>query len=94
MVVPFRNALVIPQKVTYEIQDKSFVFVVDKNNVVRSREITISAEMPDLYVVGSGLAENDRILLEGVQKVKDGDKISYEYQKPEEVINQLRLKAE
>ena len=94
MVVPFRNALVIPQKATYEIQDKSYVFVVDKNNVVKSREITISAEMPDLYVVGSGLAENDKILLEGVQKVKDNDKISFEYQKPEEVINQLRLKAE
>jgi membrane fusion protein (multidrug efflux system) len=94
MVVPFRNALVIPQKATYEIQDKSFVFVVDKNNIVKSREITIAAEMPDLYVVGSGLEENDRIVLEGVQKVKDNDKITYEFQKPAEVINQLRLKAE
>ncbi len=48
MVVPQHNALVIPQKVTYEIQDKKYVFVVDKNNVVKSREITITGEMPDL----------------------------------------------
>lgn len=94
MVVPFKNALVIPQKSTYEIQDKVYVFVIDKNNTVKSREITISAEMPDLYVVGSGLAENDKILLEGVQKVKEDDKIVFDYQKPQEVINQLRLKSE
>lgn len=94
MTVPEKNALIIPQKTTYEIQDKKYVFVVDKNNVVRSRNITITGEMPDLYVVRSGLAENDRILLEGVQKAKDDDKIKYEYQKPEDVIAHLRLKAE
>jgi membrane fusion protein, multidrug efflux system len=94
MVVPFKNALIIPQKTTYEIQDKKYVFVVDKNNIVHAKEITITAELPDLYVVGSGLAEGDKILLEGVQKVKDDDKIAYNYQQPAEIINQLRLKAE
>ncbi len=94
MVVPLKNALVIPQKATYEVQDKVYVFVVDKNNMVKSKEITISAEMPDLYVVGSGLTGNEQILLEGVQKVKDDDKIEFEYRKPAEVITQLRLKSE
>lgn len=94
MVVPFKNALVIPQKTTYEIQDKKYVFVVDKNNVVHSREIVVSAELPDLYVISSGITAGDKILLEGVQKVKDDDKIAFEFQKPEEVISQLRLKSE
>jgi membrane fusion protein (multidrug efflux system) len=94
MTIPVSKALIIPQKATYEIQDKKFVFVVDKNNVVKSKNITINGEMPDLYVVGSGLSENDRILFDGVQKVKDDDKITYEYLKPQEVINHLRLKAE
>lgn len=94
MVVPLRHALVIPQKATYEIQDKVYVFVVDKNNVVRSRNITITTEMPDLYVVATGISENDKILLEGVQKVKDDEKIKYEYLAPKEVISHLRLKAE
>jgi len=94
MTIPVSKALIIPQKATYEIQDKKYVFVVDKNNVVKSKNITISGELPDLYVVASGLTENDRILFEGVQKVKDDDKIAYEFLKPEEVIHHLRLKAE
>lgn len=94
MLVPLKNAIVIPQKATYEIQDKKYVFVVDKNNKVSSREITITGEIPDLYVVSSGLTENDKILLEGVQKVKENDKIKFEYQAPQTVINHLRVKAE
>jgi len=47
MTVPLKNAIIIPQKATYEILEKKYVFVVDKNNVVHSREINISAEMPD-----------------------------------------------
>lgn len=94
MTVPLRNALVIPQKATYEIQDKLYVFVVDKNGKVKSRNISISNQMPDLYVVGNGLSENDRILLEGVQKVKDDDKIVYNFVAPKEVISRLQLKAE
>lgn len=94
MLVPLKNAIVIPQKATYEIQDKKYVFVVDKNNKVSSKEITITGEIPDLYVVSSGLTENDKILLEGVQKVKEDDKISFTYIAPQKVINNLRLKAE
>jgi membrane fusion protein (multidrug efflux system) len=94
MLVPVINALIIPQKATYEIQDKKYVFVVDENNVVRSREIFITGEVPDLYVVKSGINANDKILLEGVQKVKEDDKIKYDYQKPEEVLSHLKLKAE
>ncbi|TRX40912.1 efflux RND transporter periplasmic adaptor subunit [Flavobacterium restrictum] len=94
MTVPVKNALVIPQKVTYEVQDKIYVFVVDKNNVVKSREITITGEIPDLYVVKSGITATDKILLEGVQKVKDDDTIKYDYEKPETVIAHLKLKAE
>ncbi|MBF4487323.1 MULTISPECIES: efflux RND transporter periplasmic adaptor subunit [unclassified Flavobacterium] len=94
MLVPLKNAIVIPQKATYEIQDKKYVFVVDKNNKVNSREITITGEIPDLYVIKTGLTENDKILLEGVQKVKENDKIKFEYQAPQTVINHLRVKAE
>lgn len=94
MTVPLKGALIIPQKATYEIQDKKYVFVVGKDNVISSRSITIAGEMPDMYVVKTGLDVNDRILLEGVQKVKDDDKVEYTYLKPEDVISHLRLKAE
>lgn len=94
MIVPLHQALVIPQKSTYEIQDKVYVFVVDKNGIVRSKNIVIASEMPDLYVISSGISDSDKILLEGVQKVKDDEKIKYEYRAPKDIISNLRLRAE
>ena len=94
MTVPIKNAMIIPQKATYEIQNKKYVFVVGADQVVKSREISITGEVPDLYVVRSGLAPDEKILLEGVQKVKDEDRIEFEFQDPEEVLAHLKLKAE
>ena len=90
MTIPITNGLIIPQKATYELQDKIYVYVVDKNNVVKSRSITIKNVLPDLYVV-DGLSENDKILLEGVQIAKDDDKIEYKYVEPKNVISGLQL---
>ena len=94
MTVPIKNAILIPQKATYEVLEKRYVFVVDKNNVVHSREITIASEMPDLYVVKSGLTEQERILLEGIRKVKDNDKITYNYEDPKTVLPKLKVYVE
>src|SRR5258706_5078893 len=82
MTVPLNDALIIPQKTTFEVLEKKYVFVIDKNNIVKQREITIVAEMPDIYVIKDGLAENEKVLLEGIRKVKDSDKIAYEYEDP------------
>ena len=69
-------------------------FVLNKNNVLESKEITVTGEIPDLYVVTSGITAIDKIVLEGVQKVKDGEKIKYDYVSPKSVISNLRLRAE
>ena len=69
--VPLKNALLIPQKATFEVLNTRYVYVVDKDNVVKSREITISTEMPNIYVVTGGIKENDKILLEGLRLVTD-----------------------
>ncbi|WP_374461690.1 efflux RND transporter periplasmic adaptor subunit [Chryseobacterium taeanense] len=94
MTLPLRNALIIPQKATYEIQDQKYVFVIGKDGVVRSKNIKVAYELPDVYVIGSGLAKNDKILLEGVQKVKDDQKVQTKFQDPKKVLNSLKLKAE
>lgn len=93
MTIPLQHALIIPQKATYEIQDKKYVFLVDKDGHVKSKNISIDYEMPDLYVVNSSLNEKDRILLEGIQKVKDDQKIAYSYTNPKKVIAALKLKS-
>lgn len=94
MPLNLKNALIIPQKATFEILDKKYVYVVDEQQKVKQREITIGAEMPDLYVITAGLKANDKILLEGIRKVHEDDKISYEFQKPEQVLSNLKLYAE
>ncbi|GGF16429.1 efflux RND transporter periplasmic adaptor subunit [Hymenobacter cavernae] len=93
MTVPMKNALIVPQKATFEVLEKKFVYVVDKNNVVHQREVTVSAEMPDLYIV-KGLGAGDKIMLEGIRKVKDGDKIEFAYQDPKTVISHLKVYSE
>ncbi|WP_292009268.1 efflux RND transporter periplasmic adaptor subunit [Chryseobacterium sp.] len=94
MSLPLKNALIIPQKATYEIQDQKYVFVVDKNGVAKSKNIKVAYELPDVYVIASGLSEGDKILLEGVQKVKDDQKVQTKFQEPKKVIQSLKLKAE
>ncbi|GEN73582.1 efflux RND transporter periplasmic adaptor subunit [Chryseobacterium lathyri] len=94
MTLPVHNALIIPQKATYEIQDQKYVFIIDKKGMAKSRNIKIAYELPDLYVVASGLEQGDKILLEGVQKVKDDQKIQTKFQDPKKVLQSLKLKAE
>lgn len=94
MTLPLHNALIIPQKATYEIQDQKYVFIIDKNGKAKSRNIKVAYELPDLYVVASGLSEGDNILLEGVQKVKDDQKVKTKFQNPAKVLQSLKLKAE
>jgi membrane fusion protein (multidrug efflux system) len=62
--------------------------------LLKSVEITVKGEMPDLYVVNSGITAADKILLDGLQKANDNDKIKYDYLDPKEVLAHLRLKAE
>ncbi len=94
MTIPVRNALIIPQKATWDIQGKKFVFVVGDDGVAHSREITVTGEVPDLFVVKSGLSKDDKILLEGLQKVKDDEHVKVEFENPKEVLSKLKLKAE
>lgn len=67
-----KNAMVIPQKATFEIQDKMYVYALDSNNVVRMKNIVPDFRMPHLYIIESGLTIKDRIIYEGIQDIKDG----------------------
>lgn len=94
MMVPLKNALLIPQKATFEVLEKKYVYVVGDDNVIRSREITIAAELPHIFAVKSGLKPGDKILLEGLRLVRENEKIHYSLMKPDSVIAHLDLYAE
>ena len=70
------NVISIPQSATVEIQDKKFVYVLQPDNTVRYTEIGIfNLDNGKEYLVTSGLNPGDKIVVEGVQSLKDGQKI-------------------
>lgn len=75
MNISLKNAMVIPQKSTFEVQDKINVYIVDENNVVRLKTFIPKLRLPHLYVVESGLDTKDKVVFEGIQLVKEGEKI-------------------
>lgn len=79
MLINLKNAIIIPQMATFDVLDKKFVYVVDKNNILKAKEVIIEQELPHIYVVASGLSVHDKILAEGIGKVKNNEKISYEF---------------
>lgn len=89
-----RNLMFIPQKATYEVLEKRYVFVVDEDGKVTSREIKIAAELDNVYAISEGLSMEDNFLIEGLRKVKNGDKVEFEYKDPEDIFNNLELHAE
>jgi membrane fusion protein (multidrug efflux system) len=91
LTIPIKNALIIPQKCTYELQDKIFVYVMDKDNVIHSKSISIKQKLSNLYIVESGINEGDKILLDGLQTAKDDAKIEAEFVSAKTVITNLQL---
>lgn len=75
---PLKNAMLVPLRSTFEIQDKVFVFAVDKKNTVRQKAIVPKMRIPHYYVVESGLSKDETILYEGVENAKDGDQVKPE----------------
>lgn len=70
------NIISIPQEATSQVQDKYFVYKVDKNNKVRYSEITVNPQNDGQnYVVTSGLNVGDRYVSKGISKLTDGEQI-------------------
>ena len=72
------HALSVPQEATMEIQDKIFLFSVSKDNKVTKQPITVSGTSGNNYLVKSGLKSGDRIVLKGMESLKDGEIIQPE----------------
>lgn len=69
------NVLAIPQKATFEIQDKVYVYVVGPGNKLEMRNIQVANRLSHIYIVSSGLKEKDKIVYEGIQQLQDGQTI-------------------
>ena len=85
-----KDAMVIPQRATVEVLDKRYVYAVDKDDVAHQREVVIQNETDDLFVVKDGVVEGDKIVLEGIRLIRDGDKVQYEDRRPKAVAGKLK----
>ncbi|MNS85127.1 Efflux pump periplasmic linker BepD precursor [compost metagenome] len=67
-----KGVIQIPQVSTSELQDKTFVYVVDNKNIVHRRSVKIEGKSNSNYIISEGLAVGDRILLSGFDKISEG----------------------
>lgn len=75
LAVNMRGAVLVPQKATFEIQDRTYVYLVDNSLVARMRPFVPRMRFAHFYIVESGLKEGDRVIYEGIQDVREGSKI-------------------
>ncbi|WP_378956801.1 efflux RND transporter periplasmic adaptor subunit [Pelosinus sp. sgz500959] len=67
-----QGALLIPQRAVTELLNKTFISVVTDDNKAQSRQVTMGERIGNLWLVKDGVTINDRIIVEGLTKVKDG----------------------
>jgi len=70
-----RGALLVPQRVVTEVQGKFLVAVVGSDNTVELRPVTPAERVGSLWVIDKGLKFGERVVVEGVQKVKTGVRV-------------------
>jgi len=68
-----KDSLVIPQRAVQELQGKSFVWVVGQDNKAKQRPVDLGTESGGAVVILKGLSAGERVIVEGVQKVRDGE---------------------
>lgn len=71
-----KDALLIPQNsVTRANRSDKYVFVIDKDNTIQQKFVQIGAEIPNYFIIDSGIDKNDRIVISNLQKIKVGMKV-------------------
>ena len=80
----------IPQKSVFEIQEKSYVFVKDADGIVKMKSIVPDLRIPHFYLVKNGFSSKDTILIEGIQLVKQGQKIKSTFKSMRQLLTDYK----
>ncbi len=89
-----KDAIVIPQRATFNILDRRYVYAIEDKNTVKQRAITVEKELEDIFVVSDGLSKDDKFVFEGVRQVRDGEKIEFEFKDPQQILASQKYHAE
>lgn len=71
----FDDIIMIPQKSTFEVQNRVYVFVVNEEGVVETRGVKIGNRLNHYFIVDEGLSTTDQVIFEGIQNVRDQMKV-------------------
>lgn len=66
------NSILVPERAVSELQGKNFVWVVTPDSKAVQRSVTVARQIGDKLLITEGLKAGERIILEGVQKVREG----------------------
>jgi membrane fusion protein (multidrug efflux system) len=80
----------IPQKSVFEIQEKSYVFIKDASGIVKMKSILPDIRIPHFYLVKSGFSAKDTVLIEGIQLVKQGQKIKSTFKPMRQLLTEYK----
>lgn len=69
------DAILVPQSATIEMQDKIFVFTLNKENKVNKMPITVIGKSGTNYLIKDGVKSGDQIVLSGIDKLQEGQLI-------------------
>jgi membrane fusion protein, multidrug efflux system len=84
-----KNVLLIPQKATFEIQDKTYVYLLQADGTVKTKNFTPKQRLNDFYIIEGGLKAGDRIVYEGIQNIREGQKIEVDFYSFKKVLDEL-----
>lgn len=73
--ITIKNAIVVPQNAVFDMQGKQMVYVVEKDNTVKSKIVEITTTSGNNFIVASGIEAGEVIVVEGTSKLKDGMQI-------------------
>ena len=73
---PPHQAVVIPEEAVGSDQGQKYVFVVNEQDEVVFRPVTLGFQVDKLRVIDSGLSPTDRIIVKGLQRVRPGVKVT------------------
>jgi membrane fusion protein (multidrug efflux system) len=80
-----QGALLIPQRAVKELLENTFVTVVTEDNKAESRKVKMGNKVGNMWIVEEGLMSNDRVVVEGIDKVKQGTALQVTMIVPEDL---------
>ncbi|WP_207421083.1 efflux RND transporter periplasmic adaptor subunit [Desertivirga brevis] len=84
------NTILVPQEATFELQDKVFVYTVNDSSKVVGKPLSIAGSNGKFYLVSKGLAEGEKIVFSGIDRLQEGAVIKPKAVNSEDIYKELK----